>query len=272
MSTIQTRLLQAPTLTREAIILAAEALIRQYVDIVGRERIHAIGLSFDDVFAQVIYPNHEIELIEDFDLECDSSGLKPLGRFDVLNNRALIGIAAGDPRRAFTCWHEVGGHGVLQGAWLRQQFGQGHVESIVTTDVSISAKTENLLERQANLFAANASAPRWFVREVIARTYKLNLPHIFRYIGPSHYDFDVRGTCQKRRINSFDDFCLSIARDIKHLFWGLSAQSLSYRVKESGLILNSAAPKLLLNRIPSQIPRKAYSGAQRVDRVLAMTR
>jgi len=271
MSTIQTRRLQAPSLTREAIILAAEALIRQYVDIVGRERIHAIGLSFDDVFGQVIYPNYEIELIEDFDLECNSSGLKPLGRFDVLNNRALIGIKAGDPRRAFTCWHEVGGHGILQGAWLRQQLSQGQFESIVTTNVSISARTEDILERQANLFAANASAPRWFVREVIARTYKLNLPHIFRYIGPSHYDFDVRGAIKKRRINTLDEFCLSIAHDIKHLFWGLSAQALSYRVKESGLILNLAAPKILLNRIPSQIPRSSYSGAQRVDRVLAMS-
>jgi hypothetical protein len=87
--------------------------------VVGREYILYNGLHFDDFYEKVIFPRFQIDLYEDEDLGFDDDGRKRLGRYDVLRNAAHLDLVisrdGGDPRRIFTCWHEVAGHGALHG-------------------------------------------------------------------------------------------------------------------------------------------------------------
>jgi len=247
-------LLIPPPLKRADVVHEAEKLIDQYVDHLGWEAVVARGLSFDDVYHDVIYPQYEIELIEDEDLGTDPDGKKVLGSFDILSNTAYIDkslrIGSGDPRRAFTCWHEVGGHGILQGAWLKGQLERGLcAEHLITTEASLSPATVNQLERQANLFAASASAPKWLVRAILVDIFSLN--RLFRYAGPGGYNLYVHGKDVPCRVSSFDHLCQQIAKRIQHRFWGLSVESLTYRVKESGFVIETSASKVTLRRTAS---------------------
>src|SRR5437016_4462903 len=119
--------IQAPPLRRQEIIERAGQLIEQYRRVVGTTRIFHYGLHFDDVYEQVIYPEYQIGLDESQDLGTDAVGKKILGWFDPVQNKVFIDRSLkDDSRRAFTLWHEVGGHGVLQGAWLRDQIRLVH--------------------------------------------------------------------------------------------------------------------------------------------------
>ena len=136
-------------------------------------------ISFDTAYNEIIYPTHGISLIEDADLGYDEQGQKIFGKYDPLENAAYIDVSLkNDPRRAFTCWHEVGGHGVLQGGWLRRELGRLQRRGcLTTTETSMSFCTMNVMERQANLFAANAAAPTRFL--VYALVDLLDLTHQF---------------------------------------------------------------------------------------------
>lgn len=76
------------------------------------------AISFSSVYDNVVYPQYEIIVEEGCDLGVDDEGQKILGEYDPLSNIAYIDDAiseeSNDPRRTFTLWHEVGGHGVLQ--------------------------------------------------------------------------------------------------------------------------------------------------------------
>ena len=103
--------------------------------------------------------------MEGCNLGHDEQRNKILGRFDVETNTAYIDTSLGpespDPRRIFTCWHEVGGHGILQGQWLCRELARSHrFRYIITTEDSLDGRTRYELDRQANLFAAHAAAPR----------------------------------------------------------------------------------------------------------------
>lgn len=244
--------LKAPPFRKSEIAMRAEGLIETYVQVVGREKLFAEGLCFDDVYDKVIHPQYAIELIDDQHLGFDAKGHKVLGRFDIEENIAYldstIGIRSGDPRRAFTCWHEVGGHGILQGSWLREQLNpQGGDKCVITTEPSLNMATVNRLEWQANQYAAAASAPLWFVRAIITRTFDLRMP--FRYVGPSGYGLDVRGVYLSYEVTNYRDLCALIADKIKHLFWGLSKESLSYHVAESGLVMDCSRRRHQLHRV-----------------------
>lgn len=243
-----------PPLKRADVVHEAEILIGQYVSQIGREKVIARGLSFDDVYYDVIYPQYEIELIEDEDLGTDPDGKKVLGSFDILGNTAYIDrslrIGSGDPRRAFTCWHEVGGHGILQGPWLKGQLERGLcAEHLITTEASLSLATVNQLERQANLYAASASAPKWLVQAILVDIFRLT--HPFRYKGPGGFDLYVHGKDVHCRVSSFDHLCQLIAKKINKRFGGLSVESLTYRVKESGFVIDRSAAKVTLRRTAS---------------------
>lgn len=243
-----------PRLTRGDITAAADRLIKRYIEFVGSNRVHRIGISFDEVYETVIYPEFEIELVEDRDLGFTEGGKKILGAFDVFANRAYIdaslSIGTGDPRRAWTCWHEVGGHGILHGRFLRDSSDSAMADRrLVTTADSLGPGAIQTLERQANFFAANASAPKWLVQHMMVETFRLDRP--FRYIGPGFYDFEVRGSYVKREASSFEEFCCIIARWIRHRFWGLSVQSLGFRVKESEFAVDCTRQQMILRRIAS---------------------
>lgn len=232
----------APRLLRREIIDKAEKLIDEYARIVGQERILKTGLWFDDVYEQVIYPKYEIDLTETDDLGLARDGTVILGAFAPQLNSAYvtnrIAVNTGDPRRSFTCWHEVGGHGVLQGEWLRKRYAQIAM-TMVTGEKDIAPNAVQSLERQANLFAAHAAAPTWLVQVAIRRTFGLRENKRIRYVGRGPYMLCVRGNdLPYKDVASYSDLCRIVAGKIKHLFGGLSVESLGYRVAESRLVVD----------------------------------
>ena len=102
----------------------AEQLTLAYAEQVGLDAAR-LGISFQAVYEELIYPDYGIELQEGLDLGFDDTGRKYFGRFLPMENIVQIDRIISDdpnhPQRAFTYWHEVGGHGVLQGDWLRKQ-------------------------------------------------------------------------------------------------------------------------------------------------------
>lgn len=240
----QSRTINAPPFRRNEIIELAEQITFKYARSVGNERAQ-LGISFDLVFDNVIYPEYEIELVDDKDLGEDDEGSKILGCFDPVNNTAYIDAclqpSTHDRRRAFTCCHEVGGHGVLQGQWLRSEWKRLNRQSaIITTQASLTPETEHLLERQANLFAAHLAAPTWLLIHVIQRVFGFEPHHRFRYTGAGLYSFALRSGTQRCEVRSFDGLCQKIAYYIRGWFGGLSVEALSYRVMECPLVVDAS--------------------------------
>ena len=158
-----------PKLSSE-IIAAAESLSLRYVE--ELRDLALLGISFDRFYESVIYPDYGIVLEEECDLGFDAHGSKILGQFEPASNRVYIDASLSrslqDPRRTFTLYHEVAGHGVLQGEWLRAEFGRvSQSGKLTTTEAMLDLKTVNVLERQANLFAAHVAAPRWLLNRTM---------------------------------------------------------------------------------------------------------
>jgi hypothetical protein len=144
--------------------------------------------------------------------------------------------------------HEIAGHGVFQGEWLRRHYRHRFSKArLVTTEEVPSPKSLSILERQANLFAAHAAAPQWFVEREILRTFAPKMP--FRFIKPGVQGFDLRGQYVERRIDSYSHLCRTLAKFIQHRFGGLSVESLGYRIQESGYVLDLSQRKLVLRRV-----------------------
>lgn len=224
-----TELIKPPPFSRSEIVRRATKLSLGYAECVGHNKA-MLGFNFDIIFKKFIYPTYGIELIEDRDLSTDEDGEKILGLFQPLSNRVFIDpCLRDDPRRVFTCWHEVGGHAILQGDWLRQEMKRlGREKGVPTTAPMISPEVENTLEWQANLFAANAAAPLGFVDYQIQKTFDLIRP--LRYIGPGKYSFVLAKGTRNRSVEDYSQFCNCIAFYIRQWFGGLSVEALSYQV------------------------------------------
>lgn len=253
-----------PKFSNSEIIEKAERLSKQYAMSVEPE-LALLATSFDAVYENVIYPNYGIELIETEDLGHDDDGQKILGEYCPLTNKAYIDVSlhpkSKDPRRAFTCWHEVGGHGVLQGDWLRKEMRRiGADRRIVTTEDSLDLTTSNILERQANLFASHAGAPTWLLNHAIRETYRITRP--IRYCGPRRYCLDVNGHCQYYHVASFNDFCRVIALNIQWRFGWLSIEAMSYRIEASPFVIDETNRSFGLRRTAkTRIPRTLTAAA-----------
>jgi len=231
-------------------------------------RLDLFTVNFDHVYEHYIYPEYDIVLIDDHDLGYDENGVKILGSFDPQANRAYVDASLQpeykDPRRVFTCWHEVGGHGVLQGDWLRQELARlRHATRVVTTAESISPNTAIALERQANLFAAHAAAPTWLVKLAMKETFALTRP--IRYVHPARYSLNVGGTTVFAEIDDFDHLCRQVAHHIKWRFGGLSLEALGYRIAELRFVVDASVSHFRLHRVSrdsgSQMPVPSTSGA-----------
>jgi len=230
----------APSFTRDEIIHQAEDLTKRFYRSFYEPGTDTklIGINFDVVFETLIYPEYEIVLVENQDLGFDEAGEKIFGKFDVEENTAYIDVSLRpelkDPRRIFTCWHEVGGHGVLQGAWLREMLQTHRLREVVTTESMLTPQTVKVLERQANLFASRAAAPNWLLAIAILDVF--NPRRAIQYIGPGDYMFNVYGQNRYWEVKSFDDLCQGIAYHIRHRFGGLSVEALGYRVAETSFV------------------------------------
>lgn len=243
--------LAAPRFNSRAIIDGARRLMARYEGIVGRDYVLHHGLHFDDFYEKLIYPEFRVDLYEDEDLGDDANGVKLLGRYDVKRNTAhldrIISREADDPRRTFTCWHEVAGHGVLQGNWLRDQLGrEGSSEFVEVTEYSISPATERTLEWQANLFAAHLAAPDWLVNYAMHTTFKPKRP--FPFFEPGIYWLDVHGLRLRKYIVDAGDLCGWIGSKISGFFGGLSAEAVGYRVMDLGWVRDFAQRDFHLHR------------------------
>jgi hypothetical protein len=193
-------------------VARAEVFVDEFTRILGGKRdLVKNGLQFDRVYEEVIYPNYGIGLDEETDLGFDDAGRKIFGYFEPGENKAYIDLSLRkDPRREFTRWHEVAGHGILQGAWLRKLMSRG-----VTTEDDLAPGTINVLERQANLFAANAAAPLWLVDAMIVRVFRPTKP--FFYPGPCGYWLDANGWSRQYHILSFDDLQVFVVQELEGL-------------------------------------------------------
>lgn len=237
--------IQPPKFSNSEIIQRAEELTKLYAKSIEPELALAFT-SFDAVYSEIIYPEFEIELRENYDLGFDEDGIKILGEYDWMENVVyidqVINEESGDPRRSFTLWHEVGGHAVLQGEWLRKEYARVTKDSrLVTTEVDITSQAVDVLERQANLFAANAGVPLWLLEYRMRQVYQPTRP--FRFIGPSRYCLDVNGRCRYGNVRTFDDLCRFIAYYVKPSFGGMSTESIGYQVAKTYLIRDESTPK-----------------------------
>lgn len=195
------------------------------------------GWSFDRVHELVIEPTYSVTVEEDCDLGDTKEG-PILGAFDPIANIARIDrrISRGssDPRRTFVLWHEVAGHGVLQGGWLRNQ-GISNGSNLIDTDLTLSDECRRVLERQANHAAACAAAPIHLVKLAIVHAFRPT-NRLLEFKGKAHYGF--RPGRWQPEIESFQDFKRFIAAQIQPHFDSLSVECLSYRVEASGLVVD----------------------------------
>jgi len=229
-------------LQRDEIERRAERLvIDPLIHIVGMDYLKKRGLQFEELYTRVIKPRYGIKIIEGADLSRMCDGRGAWGSYDPVSNVVLMDgklcDALGDPRRTFTLFHEVCGHGVLQGHWLRAQSRfPDRRTPLVDDGVSMDIHNRDALEWQANTMAGLCAAPLWLVNYRIVLGLRLN--RSLRYIGPRRYWLGGRAF----EIVSFEDYCRSIATLIKPYFGGLSAQALGYRVQRSKLVYNRQLP------------------------------
>ncbi len=245
------RSIPAPPFTNAEIMRRADAIIAKYESVVGRDSIIESGMQFRDLYESVVYPDYEVEIVEGVELGVDDDGCKILGIYDVEANSAFIDVSigpeSGDPRRTFTLHHEVLGHGVLQGPWLRQRLAEeGRSEFIVTTETSLSPRTIQHLERQANAFAARSSAPPWLIDIAVFECFRPSKPFI--YFGPSKYWLETYGVSRPYQVESLHELCRQIAFPIRRRFDGLSTESLAYRLAESNWVADRTR-RIALQRV-----------------------
>jgi hypothetical protein len=224
--------IQAPPWRNSAIIAAAARLGKRFEDIVGREHIAKNGLRFDELYEKLLYPKFSVELYEGIDLGVASDGRKILGSFNILENTACVDLilepSKKDPRRVFTLYHEVAGHGVLQGKWLRKQLCNA---AILSTDMSISSQAELRIERQANLFASYLAAPEWLIHYAIMKVFEPTRPFLF--LGPCQYCLASNGWSDKKEVTDVYDLCRWIGSKVSQYFGGLSGEAIGYRIAET---------------------------------------
>lgn len=246
-------MIKPPRYTRTYIEQVAHSLVIEYIRLGRGAQLLKLGYSFEELFDSVIYPTYQIELIEDAPLGFAPGGGEILGAYDPEANRAFISpCLKNDPRRIFTCFHEVVGHGVLQGDWLREQ---SHIlnldaETIVTTEVSLLPSTVSALERQANFCAAATAAPRPLLWRFANRTFDCRGRPI-RFGGrEKRHCLHVHGKdIWYDDVESAFDLAKITASKIKHLFWGLSNECLAYRLLEAGIVKDEAKKRVVLYRL-----------------------
>lgn len=240
----------------DELVKAATRLTYRYVEEIKQNAI--LGMNFDVLYDHVIYPDYGILVEEGCSLGYDADGVKILGQFEPATNTAYmdadLAVGACDPRRVFTLYHEVVGHGVLQGDWLRSEFDRlSRSERITTTEITLDRKTSSVFERQANLFAAHVAAPGWLLNYWM-RT-RLRLEHPVRFTGRGQYCVDDAGHTSVYFADTADEVCRRLAWSLKVFFGGLSVEALSYRVAEAGWVIDQT--------------RKPFRLSRRADRTLA---
>ncbi len=203
----------------------------EYVREVGPEHVLNCGIDFDEVYDAVIYPRYEIIFVKDEDLGVDDFGEPILGRFLPRDNTALVDnklFKTRDPRRVFTEWHEVVGHGILHGPFLRKSANNN--PSLFTTPkgISLLENAFNTLEWQANVFAANVAVPKSYIYCIYAKLFGTRRK--IKYCGSRRYSLIFNNSFWPVYASSPLNLAWIIAKRIRHYFFGLSTESIAYQV------------------------------------------
>lgn len=203
----------------------------EFVREVGPEHVLNCGINFDEVYDALIYPLYGINIVKDEDLGVDDSGEPILGRFLPRENTAFVDnklFETHDPRRVFTEWHEVVGHGILHGPFLRKSANNN--PTLVTTPkgISLLENAFNTFEWQANVFAANVAVPKSYVYCIFAKLFGMRRK--IKYCGPRRYSLIYNDMFWPVRASSPLNLAWIIAKRIRHYFWGLSTESIAYQV------------------------------------------
>ena len=239
--------------SRRKIIQIAEDFGCAYARLHGDIPSNLFTINFEHVYDTLIYPQCGISLETGDELGTDGEE-KILGFYDVFTNTIALDAALADQsdklssKRAFTFWHELG-HAVLHAEWMKSQFARFPDGRVVTVESSISLNSSEKLEQQANLFAAHAAAPGWFLDFVLKSTFRLDRPIFFS--RPAEYWLDVRGQRRLCECNSFRELCVNIAYIIQPRFGGLSIEALVYRIQASPCVRDvsgDASPSFRLLR------------------------
>lgn len=233
---------------------SADWLTQKYVEALGAD-VAIFGMNFDLLYEHVIYPDFGIVLEERASLGFDTDGKKVFGEFDPIANTAYIDAdlapEVNDPRRVFTLFHEVAGHGVLQGEWIRSEFDRVRtVGRVTTTEDMLDPRTTNILEWQANLFAAHVAAPTWLLAHWMQHRLHLHRPVCFT--GRGEYCVDIAGHTSLYFADTIDDVYRRLASCLKPFFGGLSVEALSYRVAETGWAVDMSKGQFRLRRTARQ--------------------
>ena len=190
----------------------------------GKGYILTHGLSFDDAYDAVIYPQYEVILEKNVDLGVDDFGVPILGQYLPKEMTALVDrkiVATDDPRLSFVSWHEASGHGVLQGKYLKECSGK--IRKLYDTDPSMRL-IENAFESQANLFARHTAAPIPLVWVAFKRVFGISRK--IPFCGPGVYMLNGR----KEYAESPIELAWKVAQRMRHYFGGLSAECLAYQL------------------------------------------
>jgi hypothetical protein len=214
-------------MSAEQIAQEAHKFWLDIVNVLGKEHILQKGIIFDEVYDNVIYPRYEIYLDKETDLGVDYEGNEILGEFLPADNTALVSkrlYSLNDKRTVFTQWHEVCGHGILQGKFIRKN--KIKYPKLYTTQKTINL-ISNTFEFQANCFGAHLAAPISLIRCICIMFFGTDR---FNYIGPGSYNLYVNGRDFKFFIESPQELAKRIAMFIQKYFGGLSIESLSYQI------------------------------------------
>jgi len=217
-------------MSKEEILKRAHSFWLEVVSQFGMRYLLRRGVDFNEVYEAIIYPKFEICLDTTNDLGVDDFGDIILGRYIPKENTALVNkklFEQRDPRTVFTEWHEVAGHGVLQGEFLRQHLK--NYDKLYTTEKSMKL-IDNSFEWQANTFAANVAAPRIYVYCLFEQLFGTRGKIPFR--GACKYSLCFNEHHWEVYANSPFELAWKIATRIKRFFWGLSAEVIAYQLLE----------------------------------------
>jgi len=226
-------------MSKELIRHEAHLLWVKYVQEVGPEHVLNYGVDFNEFYDALIYPQYEIELVRDQTLGVADDGSPILGEFLPKDNTALVDkslFETGDHRLIFTASHEVIGHGILHGPFLREHAKKypkllSTERSTGLTASSFDWRQMNTFERQANAFAAHVIAPCTYIWCLWVKLFGTRRK--MRYCGPGRYHLTFKDMSLPVHINSPFQLAWIIAKKMQHYFWGLSAQCISYQVAEA---------------------------------------
>lgn len=228
-------------LSNKRVAKYAEQLSKAYAYSCGDVPALAFTLNFDVAYDDYLYPEFGILLEEGEELGYDQGGEKILGVYDAESNAIALDQVLEEEesaRRTFTAWHEVA-HALLHRTWIRSNGGMYQDSKTKTSTSSLDREVVDRLERQANLFAGHVAAPKWFLDFAIKTTFQLDRPLAYR--GPFSYSLYPHGIRKQCQIESFEQFCMLIAYQIRDRFGMLSIEALMYRIPASDWVVDTTS-------------------------------